>query len=137
MPHSRTNVFSSIRSCVMRSTADVRIDQPPVGLEREHRFERDVLELVGDDVAARAEFADRAQIVVRGDELFVGDLSGRRVGERLERDDAIAHALRFEREHAAELAAAEDADRADHSGRCFDLGGDARGAFVESLRRAP
>jgi hypothetical protein len=30
---------------------------------------------------------------------------------RIERDDVVAHPLRIEREHAAELAAADHADR--------------------------
>ena len=87
----------------------------PVRFEREHRLERDVLELVGDDVGSRAELADRAQVVVRGDDLLVGDLPARRVRQRLEGHDAKAHPLRLEGQHPAELAAAEDPDRADHS----------------------
>ena len=37
------------------------------------------------------------------------------VRQRLERDDAVAHAFCLERQHAAELPAAEDADRPGHS----------------------
>ena len=58
----------------------------------------------------RANSRIRSTIVVRGDDLDVGDLSGRRVVFGRERMDAIAQPPRGHREHAAELTAAEDAD---------------------------
>src|SRR5579862_5302843 len=70
----------------------------------------DVLKLVGDHVAAPAELFDRGEIVVRRDDLLVGDLPARRVFLRIERYHAIAHALCVERKHAAELSSADDAD---------------------------
>jgi hypothetical protein len=56
-----------------------RPHEPAGGLERAHRFERDVLELVRHDVRSRAELADRAQIVIRCDDLLVCDLTARRI----------------------------------------------------------
>src|SRR5579864_3721589 len=80
------------------------------------RRNRDVLELVRDDVAAPAQLFDRRHIVIRGHDLLVGNLSGRRALLRIERDDVVAHALGVEREHAAELTAADHADRLDRVG---------------------
>ena len=57
------------------------------------------------------EFSDRAQVVVRATSCSSAICPVGESLKRLERDDAVTHALRFEREHPAELAAAEDADR--------------------------
>jgi len=84
---------------------------PVIGLERTDRFERNVFEFIGHDVAARTEFTNRAGVVVRGDDLLVGNLSAWRIRQRLEGDDPVAHTLRFEREHPPELTSPEDADR--------------------------
>ena len=75
------------------------------------RVDIDVLELVGDDVAAAPQLFDRRKVVVGCDDLIVGNLPAGRVLVRIERYDVVAHPLRIEREHAAELAAADHADR--------------------------
>ena len=62
---------------------------------------RNVLELEGDDVHAARERAHGVEIVVGRDDLEVGDLAGRRVVLGRERVDAVAHAPRGDREHAA------------------------------------
>ena len=75
------------------------------------RFDRNVFEFERDDVAAPAEFGDRILIVVACDDLLVGDLAARRMLLRIEHDHVIAHPLCIDREHAAELAASDYADR--------------------------
>ena len=84
------------------------------------RLDGQVLELVGDDVARLGEAFQRAASSIGAVRPGGGDF-GRGAG-RLGRVDmaAIAEAGGGDREHAAELAAADDADRRagrdDHSG---------------------
>ena len=75
-----------------------------------HRERGDILELEGHDVDAARKLPNPIDIVVRGDDLDIGDLSCRRVVFRRERVHAIAQPSGGHREHAAELAAAKDAD---------------------------
>ncbi len=69
-----------------------------------------VLELVGEHVALGGEFADGGLVVIRGDDLEIADLRGRTVRGRVEYADAEAHVLGGQGHHAAQLAAADDAD---------------------------
>ena len=70
----------------------------------------DVLELEGDDVHPAGEVADRVEVVIGGLDLAVGDLAGGGVVVRGEGVHPVAHPAGGDGEHAAELAAAEDAD---------------------------
>ena len=80
-----------------------------------------VLELGSDDVHLIEEAGQRGFVLVRGVEFEVGDLSGgAALGFVGKSGDAIAVASGFECEHAAELAAAENAEGA--SGK-NDFGG--------------
>ena len=81
------------------------------GFQFPERLDRDVLELVGDDVAAAHEGLELGEIGVGRVDGAGADLGGGRVGGRLVDMDAVAEALGGVGEHAAELAAAEDADR--------------------------
>src|SRR5690606_16437661 len=78
---------------------------------RLRRRGRDVLELEGHDVDAARERADGIQVVVRGGDFDVGDLTGGCVRVGGEDMNAIAEPARGHREHAPELPAAEDAER--------------------------
>ena len=69
-----------------------------------------IFEFESDHADAGGEAAHGVQIVVRGDDFEVGDLAGGRVGVGRKSVDAIAHAAGGDREHAAELAAAQHAD---------------------------
>ena len=77
-----------------------------------------VLELIGEHVGLLGQLADRGLVVVVGDDLEVADLRRRAVRGRVEHADAESHVFRAQRHHAAELAAADDADgRAGHQAR--------------------
>jgi hypothetical protein len=71
---------------------------------------RDVLELEGDGADLAREAAHGVEVFVGGDDFEIGDLAGRGIGIGRKGVDAITHAACRNREHAAELAAAEDAD---------------------------
>ena len=73
--------------------------------------DRHVLELVGDDGSGARQFVERGRIVIGGDDLPVGDLRCRAIRLRLQDDGAVAEAGGGHRQHAAELSAADDADR--------------------------
>ena len=85
------------------------------GATRARRFKRlgrNVLELAGDDIDGVGEARDRVGIGVGADRLGGGDVEGRCAGligidVGLEAEPARGHG-----QHAAELAAAEDADGA-------------------------
>ena len=103
-------------SDLTRKTADVQHAAAGKYAVREFlqvtdRTDIDVLELEGDDVAAAPQLFDRRKVVVGCDDLIVGNLPARRVLVRIERYDVVSHPLRIEREHPAELAAANHADR--------------------------
>src|SRR5690606_15979269 len=73
------------------------------------RRERNVFEVERDDIETTCKITTGVNIAVGGDNFALGGLSGRRVGRRRKRVHAIAHLARLEREHTAELAAAENA----------------------------
>ena len=72
---------------------------------------RDVLEFGGDGGAGGAELLQRAVVGVVGLQVDVGHLPGRAGEIGVEHHDLVAHGARGDGEHAAELAAAEDAQR--------------------------
>jgi hypothetical protein len=69
-----------------------------------------MLGVEGHHVDLAGELERGVDVVERADHHLVGDLAGRAARVAIEHDDAIAHAARGDRQHAAELAAAEDAD---------------------------
>ena len=71
---------------------------------------RYVLEFEGDDIHVFGEALHGLHVVVGGHDFAVGDVTGGRVGFGRERVDAVAHAPGGDGDHAAELAAAEDAE---------------------------
>jgi hypothetical protein len=71
---------------------------------------RDVLELERHHVHRPCERTHLIDVVVRRDDLDVGDLPGGRVVFGRQRVDAVAEAARRHGKHASKLAAAEDAD---------------------------
>src|SRR5690606_10326664 len=91
-------------------------ERPGPGQDRNFRrkpsrcLDRHILEFVGDDVAAAGELGERRRIVIGRDDLAVGDLRGRTVGARFQNDCPVGKARRRHRQHAPELAAAENAD---------------------------
>jgi hypothetical protein len=64
----------------------------------------------GDGADLAREAAHGVEVFVGGDDFEIGDLAGGGIGIGREGMDAVAHAARGDGEHAAELAAAEDAD---------------------------
>ena len=109
-PRSARNVFSRIRCCAISSARPlgrtIACSSAAAAAAGRH-----VLELERDDIDAARELADPIEIVVRRLHLDVRDLPGRRVVLGRERVHAIAEAARGHGEHAAELAAAQHADR--------------------------
>ncbi len=88
----------------------------PLGPHRSHSLGSggcgggDVFEFERDHVHVGGEAADGVEIVVGRVDFHVGDLAGGRVFVGRERVDPIAHAAGGDGEHAAQLAAAQDAD---------------------------
>src|SRR5262245_46372686 len=82
---------------------------------------RNVLELERHDVYVGGEAANGDQVVVMRLDLDVGYLPRRRVGFRREGVDAVAHPARGDGEHAAQLAAAQNAD--DRTGKYWLING--------------
>src|SRR5699024_7430937 len=74
------------------------------------RGERHVLELEGDYIHGGCEIGDRGGVLIIGDHYPISDLAGWRIRARRQRVHAIVHAPRRQRQHAPQLAAAEDAD---------------------------
>ena len=74
------------------------------------RIRVDVLELVGEHIAAFGKLTNRGDIVVFGGHLKIGHLRGRAVRRRIEHADTEAHLACGQGHHAAQLAAADDAD---------------------------
>ena len=90
-------------------------------LGRRGRRGRHVLELERDDVDAAGERADGVEVVVGGVDFDVGDLAGRRVVLGRERVDPVAEPAGGDREHAAQLPAAEHADASTPGGMTRDM----------------
>ena len=109
MPSRSRNCFCVWRSWIVRSTLAPGPHRR-VTLELVEQLGRHVLGVERDHVDLLREVTRRFAIVERADDDAVGDLRGRAARARIEHDDAIAHAARRERHHAAELAAAEHAD---------------------------
>src|SRR5688572_10357701 len=87
-------------------------------LNRGERLGGDVLKFERDDIHTECEATRGVEIVIARVYFVIGDLPGRRFGGRIERMHAIPHSPRRDGEHAAQLPAAEDADRLageDHS----------------------
>ncbi len=74
-----------------------------------HRSRRSVLELDGDNSAGVGELVQRGRVVVRGDEVDIGNPPGGGVGVRIQHGRAVTHRARSDDEVEAQLAAAEDA----------------------------
>ena len=70
-----------------------------------------IFELECDDADAPSEAAHLVQVVVGGDYFEIGHLARGRVGIGRKCVDAVAHAPRGDGEHAAQLAAAQHANR--------------------------
>src|SRR5262249_9776179 len=85
-----------------------------LALERPHRLSGHVLELVGDEVGALGELAQPPGVVEAGADPLAGDRGRTLLGRLEERERAAERAAR-QPQHAAELAAAQDADP--HAGR--------------------
>ena len=98
-----------MRSCATRSARGAWVDGNAVG-EPLDRLDRDVLELVGDDVASVGEVSQHDAVVIVGARHGRGGLCGDALLVGREDVRVIAELGRGGREHAAELAAAEDAD---------------------------
>jgi hypothetical protein len=93
--------------CVEHLTIRVDLD------ESRRRIDRrgwDILKLERHNVNAPCELPDLVEIAIVGDRLDIGDLTCGRVAVGREGVDAEAHFARFDSEHAAELAAAENTD---------------------------
>src|SRR5258706_770764 len=83
-----------------------------------------VLELRGDRRAGARELVERSRVGVRGAQMAGGEFRGGRGVVGIEDRDAIAERARGDREHPAELASADEAERrpwTDHrtSGSCI------------------
>ncbi|ENN87345.1 hypothetical protein RHSP_26621 [Rhizobium freirei PRF 81] len=74
-------------------------------------MDRNVLEFVCHDIAAFRQIGKGGRIVIGGGDLLAGDLRCWTIGLRFEDDGAEIQASSRHGEHAAELAAADDADR--------------------------
>ncbi len=79
--------------------------------ERDQAVRRRILELGGHGRAARHP-VERRRVVERRAQVLVGEVPGRRCRVRVEHDHLVAHGARRDREHAAELTATEQAERA-------------------------
>ena len=110
MPSELTNSFSTRRSWLAASAAASGADRPD---RRQHlgRARRHVLELVGHDVDGLSEGGQLGLVLVGGDGLGAADVEGRAVGIGAVDVGAQAEPRGGDAEHAAELAAAENADR--------------------------
>ena len=107
MPRRRNRSFSVSRSWAASSAS--------ASGTRAHaacRLDRDVLELVGDDLGAVGEPVEELGIVVLADQQLA-DVAGRRVRRRIEETEREAERDPRKREHPPQLAAADDAD--DHA----------------------
>ena len=77
----------------------------------------DVFKFEGDDVDSSRKAIERRQVVITGAGDFGRDIAGRQFRLGRQHMDAIAHRRRRQRQHAAQLAPAQDADcraRFDH-----------------------
>ena len=74
------------------------------------RIRINVLELVGEHIAAFGQLVDRRDIVICGGHLEIGHLGGRTVRRRVEHADTETHLACGQGHHAAQLTAADDAD---------------------------
>ena len=80
------------------------------GIDRCHDIDRDVLQLVGHDIAEAREPEGRPDIVVPGDDQAIGEGRGRAVGVGVQDGDPVAHRACGKREHPPQLAASKEAD---------------------------
>ena len=88
------------------------------GLDRIHRIGRHVLEFERDHVDVASKRTQRIEIVVGRGDLDIRHLTGWGVVVGRERVNAVPHLPGRDREHAAQLTAAEDAEggaRRDHA----------------------
>ena len=96
---------------VLRGRQDFRIGQDRNARRQKRRgLRRHVLELIGNDIDIRGEAVERLGVGVIGAGDAMHDVEGGRI--RIGREDVALEAepRRGQRQHAAELAAAEDAD---------------------------
>ena len=114
--------FSAMRSWAIATAAAGGATTTSVA-RRSSGVGRRVLELGGDDRATCGEVVERGRVVVGGDEVLVGDPPGRRVRVGVEHDRAVAHQAGGDERVAAELAAAEHADRRRRDDRRRTVGG--------------
>ena len=120
-PAPSTNRRSAMRSWVTTSGVAPGSDRDQ-RLDRLHDGRRDVLQLVGHDVAATGQPQRGADVVVGADHQLVGDGRARAVDVGVEDRDAVAHRPGGLGEHPAELAATEDADRGGRQDRLRRMG---------------
>src|SRR5690606_27080221 len=73
---------------------------------------RDVLKLKSENIHTLGERPDGSLVIVCSGDFEIAELPGRRVVSRAETVHAVAHPPGGDGEHAAELAAAHDADGA-------------------------
>ena len=109
MPRSRRKDFSAQPVLADGERARVRPDRN----DRRDPLDRrdvDVLELVGDDIDGAREALQRRRIGIVGDRLRRAHIEGRAFRIGAEDVAAEAEARRGERQHAAELAAAQNPD---------------------------
>ncbi len=83
----------------------------PQLIDRIDDLGRDVLELIGHDVAQARESKRRPDVVIGTDDDPIRDAGSGAIGIGVEDDDAVAHRSGGEADHPTELAPAEDADR--------------------------
>ena len=79
---------------------------------------RHVLEFGGDGGTGGAELLQRGVVGVVGLQVDIGHLPGGAGQIGVQHHDLVAHGARGDREHAAELAAAEDAEGGSAAGSC-------------------
>ncbi len=108
-PRARRKLFSRDPVLGDRHRLDRRPDERVRGQPLE-RLGRDVLELGRDRGARGRQLVQRARVGVGGAQVDVGHAAGRAAGIGVEHHHAVAHRPRAQREHPAELAAAQHAD---------------------------
>ena len=111
-----------------------RREHRPQRLDEPGRIDGDVLELVGHQVDAGGELGETLEVVVGTDDRR-RHLRGRRIRGRVQRGAGDLERSTGERQHAAELATADDADARHH--RVTPTGRDARARCGSAWRGTP
>ena len=77
-------------------------------LKKLQAFCRDVFKFSCDRSAFVAQHLQGGVVPVVGLDVLIGNQAGRTMGVRIKHNNAVAHAVRSQREHAAELSAAKN-----------------------------